>query len=1411
MTSKSEEKSIYYQLKQILDSEGKDDLLSELKERARNIDIDQRENFQDVLLKLASEKGFRVKRTIIYDTLASLESLWNENIPKRNLVKKFERAYREGKYEEAGQICSELIQQGLDYLGEVELPRGKLRPIDIEENQYVLHYNNSVLSFLNLDLEVIKKIDTPEDTKIIDVLPPNKYAPEDGQDVDKKIWILNENKEGERTIVSMDVEDKKLDTDEISVEKKLNGAEQLSRFQGHLLLVSKESISYYAENREWKKWFKTEKEITCTESTNMFYWVGLSDGNVRILKDLEHLGIRRNMKPLLNAIQSISSSNRIIAISSENSVNTKSIKNIQIIDPIQIPVRIIKTIILNNETIATHLANGMLIGRTIKEGHVEWQINQEHTFNSLFVLRNRIYCFKNSGRIATFYIPDMNRIVKFLEAKGINITERPIEAEPEAPIRDISEFFGREKIMQNIKNAHDFHFMISGGPKIGKTSLLNILGDFLSDNSIRCYIDMKHLIDESDSYDDFEEKFVIKCLSQHALKLEDLQFGTNYQRLRAMIRKIRGSRKYCLFCLDNFSLPQEIKTDTEWGKRFNGFMRDLFIHPNSRMILTCRRKTKNEIEQYFREIESNVPGHRFMRQCLLSIFSESEAVNAIKEITRLNQEEVKNLYEYTGRFPHLIKLYKNFEKSSGDIDVYSKKIAEKSCENIFDYFRELTPEARLLLATMLHKNLLSKKIGISNFYNDIPLLRDLIPQSLLKSALKEISEYNGGFIVEYDGNGFLINFPNEAFLFGEASKHIPWLKAFISLFNFSANPCYTSADEIKKSYRLAARISLDADELVEDWLKQDKDKYFSDLKKQYKDEFYVRKITEEGRQALGLPLVSFIIMPLRPWVKRKTIKDFNALYNSMREHVRRSRTPGIDGQVSTKFYILLFEFLGANCISIQNEFRGIERVSIIDTYRMKNILLDNDPLLRSSEEIFRQLNISERSPYTTAGAVQELFFGRELEIALIRGLPENIGIFGPRTIGKTSLMLKLHRDIKNQKGWEVYALDCSGIENETVLLKNLAEKMGIDFKKIANMEKFRKYVTKKAEEDKVQYLFLLDEVDGLVAYDTQNEEKIFKTFNRMCNELLSSGKPAARFIIFGFQQMYEQMNNPKSRLFNFMVFLPLGALDKESAFSLVTSPMKEIHIKWKDENDAYYLIGNCSCYPLLLQAACHTLLGILDAKAKNRDIIERSDIDLVFTQERFLHLCMRFYDPIVKESLKPKGLLGRLKKSVAWKREPFFEDIHKITILAAVRLYFEEEKEKFTLTEIQKELKMFQIEFPPGLMIKIIDRLRLNGSFRLIGEPSIISNRDEKIQKDIQQKIQQAENRDERLFADFKVNKPEVYSEQNETLPKFEYEFGIKIFPKLLIAKFDGIGNSKKELKTLVAKKTWEDWVRRNV
>jgi hypothetical protein len=278
-----------------------------------------------------------------------------------------------------------------------------------------------------------------------------------------------------------------------------------------------------------------------------------------------------------------------------------------------------------------------------------------------------------------------------------------------------------------------------------------------------------------------------------------------------------------------------------------------------------------------------------------------------------------------------------------------------------------------------------------------------------------------------------------------------------------------------------------------------------------------------------------------------------------------------------------------------------------------------------------------------------------------------------------------------------------------------------------------------------------------------------------------------------------------------MVFLPLGSLDKESAFSLVTNPMKGIHIKWKNEDDAYYLIENCSCFPLLLQAACHTLLGILDAKKENNDIIERSDIDSVFTQEKFIHICMRLYDSIVKESKRPKGLLGRLKKPLAWEREPFFEDIHKITILAAVRLYFEEGKETFTLNEIQDELKNYQIDFSPGLMIKIVDRLRLNGSFHLIGEPSVISKNHKKIQKGIEQNIRHEENRDERLFMDFRVSNPNIYNEQNETFPKFEYEFGVKILPKLLMAKFDGMENCIKELKTLVAKKTWEDWVRRNV
>jgi hypothetical protein len=502
---------------------------------------------------------------------------------------------------------------------------------------------------------------------------------------------------------------------------------------------------------------------------------------------------------------------------------------------------------------------------------------------------------------------------------------------------------------------------------------------------------------------------------------------------------------------------------------------------------------------------------------------------------------------------------------------------------------------------------------------------------------------------------------------------------------------------------------------------------------------------------------------------------------------------------------------------------------------MTDILFNAHPQEKSSEYIFSQLNISERSPYTTSGAVpDELFFGRELEIALIRGLAENIGIFGTRTIGKTSLLLRIQKDIKGQKGWKVYVLDCSRIDGKESLLMNLAEKMGVQYDIISDMDKFRKYVSAEAQKNKVQYLFLLDEVDRLVEHDTDSDERIFKTFNKMCTELLESGETAARFILFGFQQMFEQMKNPGSRLYNFMVFLPLKGLDEKSALALVTKPMENIHVNWQSEKDAKYLVDKCSGHPLLLQAACQSLLSILDGKEENKDMIEKRDVDSALYSDQFQQICMRFYPSPPKETQfdnrvkkKNKGkkkFIFPFTKSREQstplpthgekKREAFLDDIHRIAILTAIRLQFEKDKKNFALTDLHDEFKRLNIEISPNTMRNILDHLCLSGVFRLLllEESTLITREKNKIQKEAQKQIDSAAKHYQQLpdTSQFKVDKPEELMAKGKSPIKFKYEFGVQVFPELLAANLGGIEKCSEELSKLIEKGEWKEWIGRH-
>ena len=469
------------------------------------------------------------------------------------------------------------------------------------------------------------------------------------------------------------------------------------------------------------------------------------------------------------------------------------------------------------------------------------------------------------------------------------------------------------------------------------------------------------------------------------------------------------------------------------------------------------------------------------------------------------------------------------------------------------------------------------------------------------------------------------------------------------------------------------------------------------------------------------------------------------------------------------------------------------------TKNKKNTFINLFSRLKNRKKLFSKAVVGRKS-----------FFGREVEIVLIKNLSENIGVFGPRRIGKTSLLNELYKQIKCKKDLKVYKLDCARYENIEMLLKNLAVKMNVNFYEISNLEKFRIYVTQKAEKENSQFLFLLDEVDGLVAYDIQNEEKIFHSFNKMCNKPLNGGIPAARFIIFGFEQIYNHINHNNSSFNNLFVFLPLKSLDKESAFSLVINHMENINIKWQNEEDALYLVDCCSCHPSLLKTVLEMLSKSLRCKTKNQNIIKREDINKIFKQKKFIQNCMkRFYSPKNKRSFKPKGINTIPKLPIEWEKEPFFDNIHKLVILVTAIIDLEEQQKSFTLIDIQKEMKKNKIDISTKHTREIINRLCLNGTLRSIEEETIIASSKEKLHKNIKRIIDMAEIVDKNIFDKFKIEIPDICKNPNEIL-KQRYEFAVKILPNIFLDSLGSIENCKKELGLLKEKETIEDWIIRS-
>ncbi len=1381
-------------VKELTENDSTEKIVSSLLAFAKNIDIVQRAQFEKILLKLAQQEESQEKKQFIYEVLVSLQATFKKKPLKKELIKTFWNYFDEGKYQQAHLVLEELEQQTLDKNLEKITSLEYMIPVDTDSQHLIAHHLDQEIILLDENFEEFHTIKIPHEGKI-------EYLYLYSND---ELWILLDNSDSNQSIVSYSLSNKAILNEPITVPAEMGKADGITHSHDFIVSYSEHSIYYYDQkSNSWKKWYHTDQTISSIQSIDNNLWVIIDETDLFIFALAGYEGVRERvtLSEEIGKIKGTCVHQRYrgvfgryhLLLYDRGSTSPFKYYNYQ--------AKILHAAIIDDRIIATIHGNGVFEGRHITDESKLWEIDLGEPFQVIFKLANRIFLLYPQNKIIAFEIQNTKEMKKQLAKKHLETPKPKEDNLPGNPVKRLKSFMGREKILEEITEHPKIHMLIAGNPKVGKTSLLNIIPELLATTSRCCKIDIVELLDTKNNFTEFNKLFFEKCLDQHLLCLKK-EFLDGHQGLKLFIQRIKRDKRYCIFGFDNFVVPEG---DETYIDQMDTFFIELYSHRDIRLFFVCDKHHMNKVEDYLKNIRNRTTTKREFKKIELTSYPSDEEKSLLRSITGYRDQEISKLKNFSQGFPHLVHLLLHDNLWKDEIESASQTIAQKHPDFIFEYFRDLDAETRLFLMFLFFNRLFEKKIDLKELYNDFPLIEKFFEPPKIEKMLRSIQEYDSSFAVnnfkkknsdELQFFSLHMNPAPELFFLG--ARYSKEAHVVDEISHFMRTPNHERAQKILKAIHCLIDTEFESNEITKS------------LEEKYKDKFFIQRLTALGQQTLSMPLDMYMIITLKPWDKTQSRKQLENLYQTLQTKISRTISAGKNPSLSQKFYTVLMIFHGSKADLIKKEIKGLNRVSIIDTQNMKEILLAPDHKGKTRETIFNQLSIEERSPYTTSGAVQDLFYGRELEIALIRGLPENIGIFGTRTIGKTSLLLKLYRDLNSQGNCKVYLLDCARIDSEKTLLKNLAEKMRIPHNEIGNLDQFRKYVSDKAEKEEKQYIFLLDEVDRLVEYDLEHGEYIFKTFNKMCSETLESGRIAARFVLVGFQQMYKQMKNPGSRLYNFMLFLPLRALDKKSAIELVTKPMKKIHIKWQDEpNDTNYLVDNCSGHPLLLQQACHSLLAILDRKNENKWAIERNDIDGAFDSEPFQRLLMRFYHFPEKAINKKKLTLWQRLKIQKWNihiTRPFQEKLktderklHRLTVLCAVMLVYREKNDRhvFSLTELLEELAKHNIATSPDKMREILDFLCLRGVFRQIGEPSVIYKADREHAGQVETEFEKIKTQKKLQSDALRIDSPEAFEQDDEMRFKSRYEFGVKIFPQLLTRNLDSIENCRKEMDNL--------------
>jgi hypothetical protein len=319
------------------------------------------------------------------------------------------------------------------------------------------------------------------------------------------------------------------------------------------------------------------------------------------------------------------------------------------------------------------------------------------------------------------------------------------------------------------------------------------------------------------------------------------------------------------------------------------------------------------------------------------------------------------------------------------------------------------------------------------------------------------------------------------------------------------------------------------------------------------------------------------------------------------------------------YFIVLVVFNRATDVEeeIQTEgsVYGIE-FCILDRELIWDLLISRTGEKDLTKMLMEKASLLRICPYRIYGpAPDPVFFGREREIsqALASVKETSTAIVGGRKIGKTSTLNKIERALsKRDDVYSIY-LDCYRIRDYEAFFDKLDTNLGELELPRAKRNPLRFDSVVGSTQQKIgskRLVFLMDEVDALLDYDTRHDEDLFGTFRSLSQEGRCS------FVLCGAKVLYFSLHNPKSALFNFCDTLRLRYLDAENSAKLVTVPMARMGVNIENERVLVdKIISITSGHPNLIQFICRRMVELIDRE--HRRNITLDDFTVVSESAEF--------------------------------------------------------------------------------------------------------------------------------------------------------------------------------------------------